>query len=140
MIGFYPAAHGGEITMASAKEISGGRHTPERRKAVRYGVEFWVEEVVEAGTYFHRITSISRNGVFVAKRLPFPVGHTVDLRLGLPGLGQKVLLKGRVVGNRQDQDANWMGAGIEFLELNDAARQGLDAFLDTVPQTLTTRG
>lgn len=119
--------------MASSKASSTGRNAPERRKAERYGVEFWVEEIVETGTYFHRVTSMSRNGVFVAKRLPFPVGQTVDLSLMLPGLGHKVLLKGRVVGNRQDQDANWVGAGIEFLELNDSAREGIEAFLKGVP-------
>jgi len=119
--------------MAQASEFDSGQHIPERRKAVRYGVEFWAEEIVEAGSYFHRITNISRKGVFVAKRLPFPVGHTVDLRLGLPGLGHQVRLRGRVVGNRQDRDANCLGAAIEFLELSDADRQGLDAFLESVP-------
>ena len=126
--------------MSRTSKLDGGKHNTERRKAVRFGVEVWAEEIVEAGSYFHRITNISRNGVFVAKRLPFPVGQTMDLCLGLPGLGQQVRLRGRVVGNRQDRDANCLGAGIEFLELSEADRQGLDAFLDSVPPRLPVRG
>ncbi len=115
---------------------SGNQRTrSERRTTPRFGVEFWVEETAEQGLYFHRVTNLSLGGFFIEKKLPFPVGQRVDLRLELPGSGQKMPITGKIINNYQDQDDNIKGAGIQFLELDDQARAGITAYLKGVVQS-----
>ncbi len=105
-----------------------GHH--ERRTTPRFGVEFWVEETIGKALYFHRVTNLSLGGFFIEKKLPFPVGEKVALRMDLPGAAQKMVITGKIVDNYQDHNANLMGAGIQFLELNDQARGDIAAYLD----------
>ena len=112
---------------------SGGQGTAgERRTNPRFGVEFWVEETAGQGLYFHRVTNLSLGGFFIEKKLPFPVGQKVALRLELPGSGQKVSVTGKIINNYQDQDDNLKGAGIQFLELDEKVRDGIAAYLRQV--------
>ncbi len=104
----------------------------ERRTTPRFGVEFWVEETAGQGLYFHRATNLSLGGVFIEKKIPFPVGQKVVLRLELPGSGQKMPVIGRIINNYQDQNDNLRGAGIQFLELDEQARAGITAYLKRV--------
>ena len=104
----------------------------ERRSTPRFGVELWAEETADRGSYFHRITNLSLGGFFIEKKIPFPVGQKVDLRLELPGRGQKTPVTGRIINNYQDQNDNLRGAGIEFIELDDKARAGISAYLKQV--------
>ncbi len=104
----------------------------ERRTTPRFGVELWAEETAGRGLYFHRITNLSLGGFFIEKKLPFPVGQKVDLRLELPGSGEKTPVTGRIINNYQDQDENLRGAGIQFVELDDQARDGISAYLQRV--------
>ena len=117
---------------------TGGNPPPrgERRTTPRFGVELWAEETAEKGLYFHRITNLSLGGFFIEKKIPFPVGAKVDLKLELPGRGQKTSVSGRIINNYQDQDDNLRGAGIQFIELDDQARAGISAYLK---QVLTAR-
>ncbi len=115
--------------------ITGSSHPNprnERRSTPRFGVEFWVEETAEQGLYFHRVTNLSLGGFFIEKKIPFPVGQKVALRLELPGSGRKVSITGRIVNNYQDQHDNLKGAGIQFLELDDQTRAGIVAYLKQV--------
>lgn len=105
-----------------------GRH--ERRTAPRFGVEFWVEETTGKAIYFHRVTNLSLGGFFIEKKLPFPVGEKVALRMDLPGAAQNMVVTGKIVDNYQDQNARLKGAGIQFLELDDQARGDIAAYLD----------
>ncbi len=107
----------------------------ERRTTPRFGVEFWVEETAEQGLYFHRVTNLSLGGFFIEKKLPFPVGQKVDLRLELPGSGRKMPITGKIINNYQDQDDNIKGAGIQFVELDDQTRDGITAYLKGVVQS-----
>ncbi len=104
----------------------------ERRTSPRFGVEFWVEETAGQALYFHRATNLSLGGVFIEKKIPFPVGQELALRLELPGSGQKMPVTGRIINNYQDQNDNLKGAGIQFLELDDQARAGITAYLQQV--------
>ena len=107
----------------------------ERRTTPRFGVELWAEETAGQGLYFHRITNLSLGGFFIEKKIPFPVGQKVDLRLELRGSEQKTSVTGRIINNYQDQDANLRGAGIQFVELDDQARAGITAYLKQVVNT-----
>ena len=118
--------------------ITGGgnpRSRGERRTTPRFGVEFWAEETAEQGLYFHRVTNLSLGGFFIEKKLPFPVGQKVDLRLELPGSEEKMPVTGRIINNYQDQDDNLKGAGIQFLELDEQVRAGITAYLKRVIQS-----
>ncbi len=118
--------------------ITGGgnpRSRGERRTTPRFGVEFWAEETAEQGLYFHRVTNLSLGGFFIEKKLPFPVGQKVDLRLELPGSEEKMPVTGRIINNYQDQDENLKGAGIQFLELDEQVRAGITAYLKRVIQS-----
>jgi uncharacterized protein (TIGR02266 family) len=109
--------------------------TGERRDAPRFGVEFWVQEHAGGGVYFHRVTNLSISGFFIAKQLPFPEGQEVELRLELPGQPDKLAVRGVVVSNYQDHDARLLGAGVRFLDLNEAARKRIQSYLVSVAQT-----
>ena len=102
----------------------------ERRTTPRFGVEFWVEEAMGKALYFHRVTNLSLGGFFIEKKLPFPVGEKVALRMDLPGAAQKMVVIGKIVDNYQDQNANLKGAGIQFLEIDDQVRGDIAAYLD----------
>jgi Tfp pilus assembly protein PilZ len=102
----------------------------ERRTTPRIGVEFWVEERCGADIYFHRVTNLSRDGFFVEKKLPFKVGETVDIRLNLPGLDNKLDARSRVVNNYLDETANLRGAGFQFTDMEAHARQGIEAYIE----------
>jgi uncharacterized protein (TIGR02266 family) len=104
----------------------------ERRTSPRYGVEFWVEETAEQGQYFHRVTNLSLGGFFIEKKIPFPVGQEVALRMELPGAAQKLQVTGRIVNNYQDQNDKLRGAGIQFMELDEQVREGIATYLNKV--------
>ncbi len=109
----------------------------ERRTAPRFGVEFWAEETAENALYYHRVTNLSLGGFFIEKKLPFPVGEKVSLRLDLPGAAQKMAITGKIVDNYQDQHASLKGAGIQFLELDDQTRGDIAAYLERLRETQT---
>lgn len=106
--------------------------TAERRQAPRFGVEFWIQEHAGEGVYFHRVTNLSISGFFIAKQLPFPEGQEVELRLELPGQPDKLAVRGVVVSNYQDPDARLRGAGVRFLDLDEAARKRIQKYLVSV--------
>lgn len=104
----------------------------ERRTSPRVGVEIWIEETVDQGLYFHRVTNLSLGGFFVEKKLPFPIGQKIALRLELPDSGQELSLTGKIINNYQDPYDNLKGAGIKFLELDDQVRASIAAYLKRV--------
>lgn len=104
----------------------------ERRMAPRYGVEFWVEETADQEQYFHRVTNLSMGGFFIEKKIPFPVGEQVALRLELPGTAKDLRVKGKIINNYQDPDDNLIGAGIQFMELDAQVRDGIAAYLEKI--------
>ena len=116
------------------KHVSRGnrKRRVERRTTPRVGVQIWVEETAGQGLYFHRVTNLSLGGFFIEKKLPFPVGQKVSLRLELPDSGQEFSLTGKIINNYQDKDDNIKGAGIQFLDLDEQVRAGIAAYLKRV--------
>jgi Tfp pilus assembly protein PilZ len=118
-----------EDAMGQIKGPSEVRST-ERRKTPRFGVEFWVEEHSEAGVYYHRVTNLSRNGLFIEKKIPFRVGQTLLMSLDLPGAASKLDARSRVINNYRDGQANLRGTGFQFLDLDTQTREGIEAFIE----------
>ena len=106
------------------------RNNADRRLTPRVGVECWAEERCREGVYFHRVTNISRDGFFVEKKLPFPTGQTINIRLSLPGADNQFDAQTRVVDNYLDSQANLRGAGFQFLNLDAQTRAGIEAFVN----------
>ena len=102
---------------------------PERRRTPRVGVELWVQEHCDAGVYYHRMTNLSPEGFFVEKKIPFPAGQVVTIRWELPGAGPQLEARSRVVDNYRDKQANLLGAGFQFLELDPLARRRIEAWV-----------
>ncbi|MFZ7128028.1 MAG: PilZ domain-containing protein [Desulfobacterales bacterium] len=101
----------------------------ERRGSPRIEVEIWAEEQYGGGVYYHRITNLSRDGFFIEKRLPFPVGSRVEVKMELPGTGERVGIFGKVVDNYKDPRARILGAGIAFVELDEKTRDKIDLYI-----------
>jgi Tfp pilus assembly protein PilZ len=116
------------------KQVSRGnrKRRVERRTTPRVGVQIWVEETAGQGLYFHRVTNLSLGGFFIEKKLPFPIGQKVSLRLELPDSGQEFSLTGKIINNYQDKDDNLKGAGIQFIDLDEQVRAGIAAYLKRV--------
>jgi uncharacterized protein (TIGR02266 family) len=89
-------------------------------------VEIWAEEAVAGGVYFHRITNLSRNGFFIEKQLPFPVGAVVEVRFDLPEGDRPLAVRGEVVDNYRDAQKGLRGAGIRFLDMDPDTRRQID--------------
>jgi uncharacterized protein (TIGR02266 family) len=75
--------------------------------------------------------NLSRGGVFLCSDMPPEEGTSVEVELHLPG-GLPVSSCGVVV-HRQGSKPG--GAGIQFVDANDAFRERLDRFLDTLPSS-----
>ncbi len=77
-------------------------------------------------------TNISRGGLFINTRTPLPVGTVVKLLIQLPGAAAPVDLVGRVarVAEWNNEVNVAPGMGIEFTEVDPAARERIAAFVD----------
>ncbi|HEY2027625.1 MAG TPA: PilZ domain-containing protein [Myxococcales bacterium] len=75
--------------------------------------------------------NVSRSGVFVYSEVPPDEGESLEVELHLPG-GAPVSSCGVVV-HRQTESPS--GAGIQFIDANDAFRDRLDRFLEALPAT-----
>lgn len=79
--------------------------------------------------FAERALNLSRSGVFVHSEMPPDEGESLEVELHLPG-GAQVSSCGVVV-HRQTRAPS--GAGIQFIDANDAFRDRLDRFLETLP-------
>lgn len=100
--------------------------TGERRRSARELVEIEVEyeTVDELFTEFTR--NINEGGVFVATERPLELDEAVQLRFQLPGNAESILATGRVVRLQTKDDDGIAGMGIEFDQLDAAAREAID--------------
>lgn len=104
-------------------------NTGERREEGRSKIQIWAEERRENSVYYHLLTNLSKTGLFIEKRLPFPVGSTVKLELKLPESDEKITVKGNIIGNYQDPSSNNMGAGLKFVDMDQKIIEKIDRFL-----------
>lgn len=104
-------------------------NTRERREEGRSKIQIWAEERRDNSVYYHLLTNLSKAGLFIEKRLPFPVGSTVKLELKLPESDEKITVKGNIIGNYQDPSSNNMGAGLKFVDMDQDVIEKIDRFL-----------
>lgn len=102
----------------------------ERREGERFKIQIWAEEKRNNSVYYHLLTNLSKHGLFIEKKLPFPVGSTIKLELKLPDSEEKILIKGVITGNYQDPSSNNMGAGLEFVDMDQEVIEKIVKFLE----------
>jgi uncharacterized protein (TIGR02266 family) len=83
-------------------------------------------------------TNISRGGLFINTRKPLAVGTFVKLIIQLPGAGFPFDISGRVTRVAEwDNRANVApGMAVEFLDLDRAKRDEIDAFIEKLRRDL----
>jgi uncharacterized protein (TIGR02266 family) len=83
-------------------------------------------------------TNISRGGLFINTRKPLPVGTAVKILVQLPGASFPCQLGGRVTRiTEYDNRANMVpGMGVEFIDIDDAQRRELEAFVERLRKQL----
>jgi Tfp pilus assembly protein PilZ len=102
----------------------------EKREGKRFKVQIWAEEKRNNSVYYHLLTNLSKKGLFIEKKLPFPVGSTIKLELKLPDSDEKIVIKGDITGNYQDPSSNNLGAGLEFVDMDQAVIEKIAKFLE----------
>jgi len=105
-------------------------NTEEKREEKRFKIQIWAEEKRNNAVYYHLLTNLSKKGLFIEKRLPFPVGSTIQLELKLPDSDEKIIIKGDIIGNYQDPSSNNMGAGLEFVDMDQEVIDKIGKFLE----------
>lgn len=103
------------------------RYTEEgrdRREFARYRAAFRVQFASTRDFVVEYAENISRGGVFIATSSPAPRDATIDVRLELPDGGPAAEAVARVVHVSEH------GMGCQFIEMPDAFRARLDAFLE----------
>ena len=105
----------------------------ERRREPRAPIELRVE-YKRLNTFFADYTkNISRGGTFIATERPLEAGTEFVFALDLPGLGEPLRLRGRVMWTTTADTAskaNPAGMGIEFLYSNAAERRETEAVVE----------
>jgi type IV pilus assembly protein PilZ len=76
-------------------------------------------------------TNISQGGLFINTRKPLPVGTAVKILVQLPGASFPCQLEGRITRVTEfDNTANMVpGMGVEFLNVDEAKRLEIEAFV-----------
>jgi hypothetical protein len=79
------------------------------------------------GTFFARIFDLSTRGMRIHTECALALGHTYWFRLGVPGRGGPVRVRGEVAWLQTEGPR--ITAGISFLPVSDARRDELDGLL-----------
>ena len=100
----------------------------DRRKSQRIPVNMWVQESKERELYFQRAVNLSRDGMFLERTIPHPIGTEVLLEFTLPGQAESMKVKARIV-NTPDNEAG-LGMGLEFTDLDERERAAIEAYIE----------
>ena len=106
------------------------RFEKERRKQPRVSVQIWAEEINSNSRSFHLVTNLSTGGFFIDKKLPFSVGSIVNLELDLDG--EILPLRGKIIGNYEKPVTDHSGAGVQFVDMDETVKAGIDAFMKSL--------
>ncbi|MBN2418967.1 MAG: PilZ domain-containing protein [Deltaproteobacteria bacterium] len=99
----------------------------ERRRLPRLNVQIWAVELNENSRYYHMLSNLSVGGFFIEKKLPFSVGSIIDFEMELDG--EIISFKGKIVNNYEGADSNHPGAGVQFVDLDEKAKDKIEAYL-----------
>ena len=93
----------------------------DKRRSVRLALHANVTARSETNFFTGFTENLSEGGVFVATLSPPPVGERVLLQISVDG-GEPVACEGEVRWIRTDEEGNFTGCGIQFVNLDpDAA-------------------
>ena len=104
----------------------------EKREHPRLNVQIWVVELGDNSRYFHMLSNLSTGGFFIEKKLPFPVGSILDFEMELEG--ETLPVRGKIVDNYDNSTADFTGAGVEFVDLDEKVKAKIRAFLEKLDE------
>lgn len=99
----------------------------ERRRAARVPIVIPVELADERGFSLHSTSDLSVGGAFFARAIPHTVGAHIQVTLRPPGI-DPIRCEGEVANV---PDAQSFGMGVRFVQLSDADRVRLEAFIQS---------
>jgi type IV pilus assembly protein PilZ len=114
---------------ARSQEWAGGA---ERRRSERAELVVRVDYQTVDELFSDFARNINEGGIFVESDTPHEVGTTVDLQFKLPGSSEPVRVKGTVVRVSPGRDGEAPGMGVEFEDLDGAARGRIDELVRTL--------
>ena len=108
--------------------MSGHSEEPPRR-GFRFPAGVQAELHDESGTFVCAAENLSRTGVLLVGPLPPPAHEQVDITLKDRSGSHQTRLTGRVIRATSDEDPSSLRIAIEFIDLDDAGRDGLEILL-----------
>jgi hypothetical protein len=96
----------------------------DKRRQRRIPVDLWIDVDADGELYFQRASNLSVGGAYFAQTFPLAVGRKVRLSFSLPGEEARLECRGEVV------NALELGMGIQFVDLDEGARQRIEALID----------
>jgi uncharacterized protein (TIGR02266 family) len=103
--------------------------TSERRVDPRYTVDIVVDCTTQGLFVSHRVTNISKGGLFIQAEPSLPIGSEIALTLTLPVSGTRIHATGRVAWNydvRKKDSRLVPGMGIKFVDMGTDDRAALE--------------
>ncbi len=128
-----PLPAGKEDPPSATQSSSGGVN---RRGFARHRARFVVRFETVQEFVLQYAANISAGGVFVATEVPPPMDTIVTVVLELPGTGQPVSARGQIVHRVSPEEAQARGtdagAGVQFIDADDAFREAIDRAIDHI--------
>ena len=121
-----------ELVFATNDLVFSRKSAFKRKKRVYGG--FAASFQVDGEWHKGAVYNLSPEGAFVETLKPPEVGQTLTLKFSLPGHGELVLpcrVTWRVTASETQGRRSPPGAGVQFLDLDDATRQLLERFVRT---------
>jgi len=103
------------------------RAAVERRRSERAPVTVRIEYATVDALFSDFTRDINEGGIFVETDEEIPLDEKIELKLHLPGSKRLVHARGRVVRVQSACDASPAGIAIEFDELDQEARETINA-------------
>jgi hypothetical protein len=109
------------------------RRRGERRRAERHSLEVQIEVTVGRAQLFHATTNLSREGAFLQRAIPYPVGTDAKVRILLPDGGPPIDCAGAVANI---PNTTSVGMGLKFTEISDKDQRRIDAFARQIAEEI----
>jgi len=107
--------------------------TPDQRRSERIPLEARITMASQSNFWAGFSENLSDGGVFVAAVDPPAIGELVPVHIQTSD-GRAMLVWGEVRWHREDSDGNLTGCGIRFLNVDERARETLQAMMQGTGQ------
>ncbi len=102
----------------------------ERRLSRRVPLDIWVEEIGEDTVYFYRTEDISLGGISFKQTIPHPVGTELNLKFKLPNMDKEMIVVGKVVNIKKDDES--IGMGVKFIKLPEDVIRAIEEYIESM--------